>query len=182
MLPLAPEVLEPIRRKLGVANRVLDVLVSQVSLQGSGIVALVGQREAAGMPQHVRMSLTTELGGLASTLHRPGKASGRERRATLGGEHKGRLGILLPRQATQGPHFIAADRVGARRAFLGPADGQGCGIEIDLIPAKVYQLACPEAVPTALRLISCRKTKHATTAHRYPLRPVAEVAGEFIAL
>jgi len=35
---------------------------------------------------------------------------------------------------------------------------------------------------TALRQISCRKTKHATIARRYAHRPVAEVAGEFIAL
>src|SRR5229473_2536581 len=34
----------------------------------------------------------------------------------------------------------------------------------------------------ALRLISRRKTKHATIARRYALRPVAEVTGEFIAL
>jgi uncharacterized protein (DUF2235 family) len=34
----------------------------------------------------------------------------------------------------------------------------------------------------ALRLISCRKTKHATIARRYALRPVVEVTGEFIAL
>ena len=35
----------------------------------------------------------------------------------------------------------------ARRAFLGPSDGQGCGIEIDLVPAKVNQFTCPESVP-----------------------------------
>jgi hypothetical protein len=35
---------------------------------------------------------------------------------------------------------------------------------------------------TALQLISRRKTKHATIARRYGLRPIAEVAGEFIAL
>jgi hypothetical protein len=35
---------------------------------------------------------------------------------------------------------------------------------------------------TALRLISRRKTKHATIACRYALRHVAEVTSEFIAL
>jgi hypothetical protein len=53
----APEVLEPIWPQLGVANRVLDVLVAQVGLQSPGIVALVHQRKATGMPQHVRVSL-----------------------------------------------------------------------------------------------------------------------------
>ena len=32
----------------------------------------------------------------------------------------------------------------------------------------------------ALRLISCRKTKHAMIARRDALRPVAEVTGEFM--
>ena len=49
----SPEVLEPARRQLGVSHRVLDVAVAEVSLQRSGIVALVGQRKAAGVPQHV---------------------------------------------------------------------------------------------------------------------------------
>jgi hypothetical protein len=44
-----PESLEPLRRKLGAAHGVLDILVSEVGLQGSGIVALVRQREPAGM-------------------------------------------------------------------------------------------------------------------------------------
>jgi hypothetical protein len=35
---------------------------------------------------------------------------------------------------------------------------------------------------TALRLISRRKTKQATTPRRYATRPVAELTGEFIAL
>jgi hypothetical protein len=39
----APEVLEPIRRQLGVANRVLDVLVAEVSLHSPCIVAFVRQ-------------------------------------------------------------------------------------------------------------------------------------------
>jgi len=35
---------------------------------------------------------------------------------------------------------------------------------------------------TALQLISRRKTKRATIARRYALRPIAEVTGEFIVL
>ena len=34
-----------------------------------------------------------------------------------------------------------------RRAFLGPADGHGAGIEVDLVPVQVDQLAHPQAVP-----------------------------------
>ena len=45
------------RRQLGVAHRVLDVLVTEISLQRPRIVALVGQREAGGVPQLVRVRL-----------------------------------------------------------------------------------------------------------------------------
>jgi hypothetical protein len=39
------EVLEPVGRQLGVTNRVLDVAMAQVGLQGPRIVTLVGQGE-----------------------------------------------------------------------------------------------------------------------------------------
>jgi hypothetical protein len=57
----APEVPEAIRRQFGIANRVLDVLVPEVGLQGAGVVAFVRQGKAAGMPEHVRMSLEAQL-------------------------------------------------------------------------------------------------------------------------
>ena len=54
-MSLAPEVLEPVRRQLGVAHRVLDVLVPEPCLQRPGVVAGVGPRVAATVAQHVRM-------------------------------------------------------------------------------------------------------------------------------
>src|SRR6516165_2392485 len=42
-LDVRPEVLEPMRRQLGVAHRVLDVLVTEVRLQRLGVVASIGQ-------------------------------------------------------------------------------------------------------------------------------------------
>ena len=80
----SPEVLEPARRQLGVSHRVLDVAVAEVSLQRSRIVALVGQRKATGVAQHVRMSRKAELGLDASALHHARKACRGERRAPLG--------------------------------------------------------------------------------------------------
>ena len=103
----SPEVLEPARRQLGVSHRVLDVAVAEVSLQRPGIVALVGQRKATGVAQHVRMSRKAQLGLDTSALHHARKACRRERRAPLAGEYERRLGILLPLQLAQGPHFIA---------------------------------------------------------------------------
>jgi hypothetical protein len=62
---------------------VLDVLVPEIGLQGSGIVALVRQGEAAGMPEHVGVRLEAQLGRFACALHHPRKASRREWRPTF---------------------------------------------------------------------------------------------------
>lgn len=55
VISILPKVSKAVWRHLGVANRVLDVLVPEISLQRPGIVALASQQIAAGMPKHVRM-------------------------------------------------------------------------------------------------------------------------------
>ena len=52
---LAPEIPEPMRRKLGVAHRVLNVLVAEIGLQRTCVVASIGERITTRMPQHVRV-------------------------------------------------------------------------------------------------------------------------------
>jgi hypothetical protein len=47
----------------------LNILVTEVGLQGPGIVALVGQRKAAGVPKHMGMSAKAEFCGLSSALY-----------------------------------------------------------------------------------------------------------------
>ena len=59
---IAPEILKSRRRKLGVADRVLNVVVAEVRLQRPCVVPLVGQRVTAGVPQHVRVRLEAQLG------------------------------------------------------------------------------------------------------------------------
>ena len=71
---LTPEVLEPARRQLGIAHGVLDVPVAEVGLQRARIVALVGQREATSVPQHVRVSLEAEPGSLTGALQQAGQS------------------------------------------------------------------------------------------------------------
>jgi hypothetical protein len=56
-----PEPFEPHRRKLGIANGVLDVLVAEVGLQATRVDAFVGQLEAAGVPKHMRVNTKIEL-------------------------------------------------------------------------------------------------------------------------
>jgi hypothetical protein len=56
-----PEVLEPGRGQLGVPDRVLDVLVPEIGLKGSGVVSLGSQCEPASVPQHVRVGLEAAI-------------------------------------------------------------------------------------------------------------------------
>jgi hypothetical protein len=58
----APEVLEPMRCQLGVAHRMLDVLVTEVRLQRACVVARVRQGIAAAVSQHVWMYRKLHLG------------------------------------------------------------------------------------------------------------------------
>jgi len=55
---------------------VLNVLVAQIVLQGASIVAVIGQLEAAGMTQHVRMDGERYLGGFAEPYHEMVEAHG----------------------------------------------------------------------------------------------------------
>jgi hypothetical protein len=53
---LPPKILEPRRRQFCVPDRVLYVLVPQVGLQRTGVVAFVGQGITTGVAKHVRVS------------------------------------------------------------------------------------------------------------------------------
>src|SRR5262249_18786338 len=52
---IVPKILEPLRRELGVAHSVHDVLVSQVVLQRARVLSVVGELVARRVPQHVRV-------------------------------------------------------------------------------------------------------------------------------
>jgi hypothetical protein len=70
---LSPEVLEPVRRQLGVAHGVLDVFVAEPRLQCPCVVAGISKRVAATVPQHGGPGVNTHKGrswgGPGSALH-----------------------------------------------------------------------------------------------------------------
>jgi hypothetical protein len=72
---VSKQALEPSRCQLGVAHRMLDRLVAEIGLDRSGIDAVVGQLEAAGVAQHVRMDLHIEACSHASALDHRLKAT-----------------------------------------------------------------------------------------------------------
>jgi hypothetical protein len=115
----------------------LNVLVAEVGLQGAGVVPVIRQLIAAGVAQHVRMRLEAQLGLDASALDHAGEPGRTERRAALGREHEGRLGLLLAPEPPQSAQFVAKDRMGAGSALFDPADVQGSRPELDLVPAQV---------------------------------------------
>src|SRR5262249_23726845 len=63
-----PKIFEPVGRHFGVPDRVLNVLVPKVVLQGPCVVAIVGELEPAGMAKHVGMDGEWHVGGLPDTL------------------------------------------------------------------------------------------------------------------
>ena len=55
MVLVPPKVLEPVGRHVGVPDRVLNVLVPEIVLQGARVVAIVGELEPTGVAKHVRV-------------------------------------------------------------------------------------------------------------------------------
>jgi hypothetical protein len=107
-------------------------------------MAPVGQRIAAGVPQHVGVRLEGKLRLRPCPLHHAGKARRGEGVSTLRNEYMRGLGLLSALQPPQGQQFVPEDRMGARRALLGPADVErGCP-EVHLLPSQVYQFGRPQ--------------------------------------
>ena len=57
--------------------------MAQIGLQRPGIDAVIGELEAACVPQHVRMNRETEIGGNPKPRDHLTKPRGRERRTAL---------------------------------------------------------------------------------------------------
>src|SRR5262245_14222643 len=90
-----PPPLESSLGQLGVADRVLDVLVTQIVLQRSGIPSRVRLVVATGVPEHVRVSLDFEPGGLASSVNELLEVGHGHWRAALGHEQERRSAFGL---------------------------------------------------------------------------------------
>src|SRR6516162_6135864 len=88
------KVLEPVGRHFGVPDGVLNVLVSEVMLQGPRVVTIIGQLEPAGMAKHVGVDREWHLGGLPQSLDKPVESNGADWPAALGNEYVGVFGII----------------------------------------------------------------------------------------
>jgi hypothetical protein len=99
-----PKVLEPVGSHFGVSDRVLDVLVPEVVLQGARVVAIIGQLEAAGVAKHVRVDREWHLGGLPDTLDEAMEADGADRPTAFGNKPlSGNPGVAYEAPASRHP-------------------------------------------------------------------------------
>src|SRR3712207_4029765 len=104
---LPPKVSEALGGELGVPGRVLDVAVPEPLLDRAGVVAVVGELEAAAVPEHVRVDGEGEAGPLADTTHELLEAGHAQRARALAGEEVGRARPLLALEAAQGADLAA---------------------------------------------------------------------------
>ena len=103
---ILPEIPEPVGRKLCVPNRVLDVFVPKIVLQGARVVAIIGEFEAAGMAKHVWVHAKRHLRSLPKPRDHSAEASRAHRRSPLAQEYVPAR-LLLALKATQGAQFLS---------------------------------------------------------------------------
>ena len=96
MISVPPKVLEAVGRHFGVPDRVLDVLMPEVVLQGPRVVAVVRELETTGMAKHVGMDREWHFGGLAEALDEPVETDGTDRPAPLGNEYVSIFRVISP--------------------------------------------------------------------------------------
>ena len=89
-----PKVLEAVGRHFGVPDRVLNVLVPELVLQGPRVVAIVGQLEPAGVAKHVRVDREWHLGRIAEALDEAVEPNGADRPTALGNKYVGLVRVL----------------------------------------------------------------------------------------
>src|SRR5215831_5584868 len=85
----SPKVLEPVGRHVGIPDRVLNVLVPEVVLQGPRVMAIVRELEPTGMAKHVWVDREWHLGSLTEALDKPVETYGADWPAALGNEYVG---------------------------------------------------------------------------------------------
>src|SRR5262249_41727180 len=132
LFSISPEILEPIRRERGVANRRSNRPVAKIVLDRSGVPPIVGQLVAARVAQHMAADLKREARRLASARNHALVTCHAQGRQALGGEHVAPR-LPLPPQAAQGAEFAPTNRVNARLPALGAAHMQLGGAEIDIV-------------------------------------------------
>ena len=137
---ILPEPIEAVGAQFGITHRVHNIAVAHEMLQRSGIDAVIGELEAAGMAQHVRMNWEGEFGQFpraADHFEEPGPG---HRPAAFRIEDVAALQVLPPHLA-QCPDFLAGEGVRAVNTVLGPPYMDPPAIKLDHIPGQFTEFA-----------------------------------------
>jgi hypothetical protein len=108
----SPQPAKAVGCQLGVFHGVLDALVPQKVLHSPGVDAFVGQGEAAGVPEHVRVDRKFEFCEAPRPLHQFIDRRPRQRPTTLRGKHERTVGVV-PSNPAQRPQLVAVEVMGA---------------------------------------------------------------------
>jgi len=134
-IDLPPQPLKPGRIRRGVSDGMLNVPVSQVILDEPRIRALVGQGEAAGVAEHVRMGDQGQPGPFAIGADQDPHHLATEGAAAIADEKGVGLGFQpgpLFQPDLDDPDFISAKRVRGREAVFQAGDMEDAAVEVHL--------------------------------------------------
>src|SRR5262249_18275559 len=135
---ILPEVFEAVRGQGRVANRGHDRSVAEIRLDGASVVAVVGELEPAGMPQHVGMHEEGEFRSHARSGNHALISGCRQRRVTLRDEDVwGGWGSA--QELAQRAALPRRYRMHAGISTLSPAYMQAPGGEVDIVTAQRHQ-------------------------------------------
>src|SRR5262245_29290928 len=137
---ILPEPIEAVGAKLGISHSVHDVAMAEVVLQRAGIDTVIGELEAAGVSEHVRMNGKGKFGQFPSPAGHFEEPGPRHRAAAFGVEDEAALQVLPP-QLAQCPDFLASEGVRAIDAVLGPPYMDAAALKLDHIPGQFAKLA-----------------------------------------
>ena len=138
--------LQRLRAHSDVFGGVGDRDVAHQLRQSPGIHAAIGLHRAGSVPQTVRMDRPGDLGLNSCRFNHLVDGKPREGFPALAGEDMRSLGLLLALQSLQAIGLIAFEIMGSINAALEASDGDGAFPPINIVPAKVDELADPKPV------------------------------------
>lgn len=126
----------------------IDGRMPQVEWYRPRILAIMGQRVSCPMTTHRAMHHKADLRHLADLLHHLLRSVHRHRPTTFGAKHlRSVFGHTV--ELAQGAELCPGERMRAGETFLSPPHMQYPRVQVDLIPAEMYQL--PHTQPMAIR-------------------------------
>ena len=140
-----PQPVEAHGGRSGVVGGVAWVAVAEVVLDQAQVVAAVGQREAAGVAQHVGPD-AAEAGALADAPEQVVHRLARHGLAPLGDEEPGQIVVAHGQPALDGAQLVARDWVLDRQATLEPSHPEPALGEVDVAAPERHGFGDAQAV------------------------------------